>query len=347
MIWGLAGILLVVLVLPFLLRRVEHNLEAFLLVMGVLSVTIAGVWSPHLVREAFLDPIRIQHPIVEAVLLAGLLFQFFRDTIRHRIMRCVNIVGPRLFFFLVVVVLGLVSSVITAIIAALVLAEVVTVLRLNKQTEARLVIVTCFSIGLGAALTPVGEPLATIAIAKLKGVPYEAGFWFLFEKLGVYIISGILALGLLAMTFHASGASAAGSLREDRPETFADIFIRSGKVYFFVMALVFLGAGFEPLIDAYIIQMPSPALYWINMISAIVDNATLTAAELGPKMELKQIQAVLMGLILSGGMLIPGNIPNIIAAGKLRIGSRQWAALGVPLGLVLMVVYHVVLFVLT
>ncbi len=29
-------------------------------------------------------------------------------------------------------------------------------------------------------------------------------------------------------------------------------------------------------------------------------------------------------------MLIPGNIPNIISAGKLGITSKEWARLGVP-----------------
>jgi predicted cation transporter len=53
-----------------------------------------------------------------------------------------------------------------------------------------------------------------------------------------------------------------------------------------------------------------------------------------------------MGLLISGGMLIPGNIPNIIAAGKLKIRSRTWARYGVPLGLVLLVVYFAILFLL-
>jgi predicted cation transporter len=52
-----------------------------------------------------------------------------------------------------------------------------------------------------------------------------------------------------------------------------------------------------------------------------------------------------MGLLIAGGMLIPGNIPNIIAAGKLGITSREWAEVGVPLGLVLMSVFFVILFV--
>jgi predicted cation transporter len=80
------------------------------------------------------------------------------------------------------------------------------------------------------------------------------------------------------------------------------------------------------------------------MVSAVLDNATLTAAEIGPYLSPLQIRAALMGLLISGGMLIPGNIPNIIAAGKLGISSREWGRVGVPIGLAAMGVYFVVIF---
>ncbi|MGH2359206.1 MAG: DUF1646 family protein, partial [bacterium] len=117
-------------------------------------------------------------------------------------------------------------------------------------------------------------------------------------------------------------------------------------VYLFVIALTLLGEGFKPVIDRFIINLDTRILYWINTVSAILDNATLTAAEISPQMTSAQVRAVLMGLLLSGGMLIPGNIPNIISANKLRIRSRTWARFGVPLGLALLVLYFVGLFVL-
>jgi predicted cation transporter len=52
-----------------------------------------------------------------------------------------------------------------------------------------------------------------------------------------------------------------------------------------------------------------------------------------------------MGLLIAGGMLVPGNIPNIISASKLGITSKEWARLGVPIGLVSMVIYFVIIFV--
>ena len=98
------------------------------------------------------------------------------------------------------------------------------------------------------------------------------------------------------------------------------------------------------IIDKYILGISPEIIYWVNMISAILDNATLTAAEISPRMDIVQIQAVLMGLLIAGGMLIPGNIPNIICAGKMGISSKEWAKLGVPLGLVLMAIYFVWVF---
>jgi len=46
---------------------------------------------------------------------------------------------------------------------------------------------------------------------------------------------------------------------------------------------------------------------------------------------------------LAGGMLIPGNIPNIVAAGILRIGAASWAKIGIPMGLVLLGIYFAIL----
>ena len=90
---------------------------------------------------------------------------------------------------------------------------------------------------------------------------------------------------------------------------------------------------------------PAPILDWVNITSAILDNATLAAAELGPHMTAAQVKGIIMAIIISGGMLIPGNIPNIIAANKLKIPSKAWAAVGVPFGLLVMAVYFVVLYI--
>jgi predicted cation transporter len=50
-----------------------------------------------------------------------------------------------------------------------------------------------------------------------------------------------------------------------------------------------------------------------------------------------------MGLLIAGGMLIPGNIPNIVAAGRLKISMKEWAKLGIPIGIVMLLVFFVIL----
>jgi len=237
-----------------------------------------------------------------------------------------------------IIILGLLSSIISAIIAALLLVEFVTVLPLRRHAEVNLTIIACFAIGLGAALTPLGEPLSTIVVSKLNGDPYHATFYYLFNLLALYVIPAVVILGIVGIFFvHEAPEDTGESLAaEEEDEKLSEVFVRAGKVYIFVMALIFLGAGFKPLIDAYLLKLPTQVLFWVNMVSAILDNATLAAAEIGPSLSEAQIKSALLGLLISGGMLIPGNIPNIIAAHALGIKSTEWARLGVPLGLVIM-----------
>lgn len=339
MILGLIIIFILVLILPFLLKKVEEELEIFLFIMGLISISITYQWSWHLVKESLLEPIKI----TLAVFLAGLLFRLIQKPLNKNLNLIVKKLGLQLFVFLLIVVLGMFSSIITAIISALILVEIISLLKLDKKTEIKIVVLTCFSIGLGAALTPIGEPLSTIAIAKLKDKPYNADFFFLAKILGVYIISAIIALGIIGIKLIKKSKGTEHGLKENRSENFKDITIRTLKVYLFVMALILLGTGFKPIIDMYISKISCYTLYWINITSAALDNATLTAAEIGPSLNLAQIKFALLSLIISGGILIPGNIPNIISANKLKIKSKEWAKIGIPVGLILMVIYFILL----
>ena len=338
MMVALFSILALVLLLPFLVRKVEESLELFLFAMGLLAMTASSRWSAHLIEEALLEPIKI----TAAVLVAGMAFRLFRPALRKAIKLSVAKLGLRLFSFCVVAILGFASSAITAIIAALLLVEVIDCMKLDRKDEIKLVVIACFAIGMGAVLTPLGEPLATIVIAKLRGEPYHASFWFLFTEFWEYVIPGVIAFGALAAIMVKKGSEDAG-LSEDRAEGVKDILLRTAKTYLFVMALVFLGTGFKPIIDAYISKMPAAGLFWINSISAILDNATLAAAEVGPTMSLSQLTYALLGLTIAGGILIPGNIPNIISAGKLKIKSGEWMAIGLPVGAAAMAIYFAVL----
>ncbi len=351
---GLTVILLLVLALPFLIKKVEENLEPFLFVMGILASFISGKICTELVLEALHEPIMI----ASVVLVAGIMFFLLKDQFSNLMNKLLQRIPVAAVVTGVVLILGLLSSVITAIVASIILVEVITLLPLKREQKIVVCILACFAIGLGATLTPVGEPLATIAIAKL-----DEGFFYLFYLLAKYIIPLVVFFTALAGIYTAKVAKENGidfetamtseplviddALIEDEPleeDTWTSIIIRALKVYLFVMALVFLGEGFEPLIEAYILGLSPQILYWINMISAVLDNATLCAAELSNSMGDATITAILMGLLISGGMLIPGNIPNIISASRLRITSKEWARLGTPLGLIVMGIMFVILF---
>ena len=358
---GLLIIFLLVLILPFKVKQVEHNLEVFLFICGVAALTIAGFmtipgqttgWSIAIIEEAILAPLNITSVfgipvgIVQIVLVVGLLIYWFHTTMSSAIAGLVDRIPLPAIVFCLIVFLGLVSSIISAILAAIILVEMVCALPVVRKVKVEITVVSCFSIGLGAGLTPLGEPLSTIVVSKLAGAPYNAGFLFLFDNLAIYIIPCIIALGFVGVVLlnrsHSFDTNLECCLVR---ETITEIVVRAIKVFLFIMALIFLGEGFKPLILTYVINIPSAGLYWVNIVSAVLDNATLAAAEISPALSLQQIVSALMGLLIAGGMLIPGNIPNIIAACKLGITSREWAEVGMPLGLILMAAFFVILFV--
>ena len=342
---GLFTIFLLVLILPFKVRIVEENLEPFFLIMGILAVTISGLWSKELIKEAITAPVSIGGlpiGIFQVVLISGLLIYRFNKQIYSGILKVMDKVGLKAFVFMLIAVLGLISSIISVIVTAVILSEIISVIPLDRRRKIELTVITCFAVGLGAALTPVGEPLSTIAVSKLKEEPYHADFFFLLKLLGTYIVPGIIALAIY-------GAYRIGTIKiktaeiPEYTETLRTVLTRALRVYIFVSALILLGGGLSPLVIWFFTKIPFEVLYWINMVSAILDNATLTAAEIGPELSLLQIKSALIGLLISGGMLIPGNIPNIVCASRLRITSKEWAKIGVPMGLIMMGIYFVVL----
>lgn len=327
-----------VLCLPLVWRKAEENLEPFLFVCGIAAVFISSSWSMALVKEAFTEPIRI----CLAVFIVGLAFKKFHFVIRNLLHISVTKIGLRWTMFLVVFILGFSSSIITAIVAALILSEVAAELSLKRSERIKLVIYTCFAISIGSVLTPIGEPLGTIIIAKLSGPPHNAGTVFLIKLLWPYVVSAILFLSFLAYRIVDRESNTIFEKREAF-QSVKDILLRTAKIYIFVSGLIFLGEGLKPLAYKTIFHLPPQALYWVNLLSAVLDNATMAAIEVVPEMSRETLVYLTVSLILGGAMMIPGNIPNIIVSSKLEIRSRQWAKVAIPLGLGLMLVYFLII----
>ncbi len=344
---SLIAVTIAVLVLPFILKVIEHNLEIFFLVMGILAVTISCLWDTDLILRALKAPVIISTipiGIFQVVLVFGILAYYFNDKFTQSVKWLAIKLGIGNLAFLMILIFGFISSLISVIVSAVLISEIIRCLPLEKGSRVKLTVVTCFSCGLGAVLTPLGEPLSTILVQKLAGPPFNAGFLFPFEHFYFYIIPGVVALALLGAIWLRKTETGNTPASEDpQPEKLRSVIFRAIKVYLFVAALVLLGEGLKPLVLWYLIKVPAFALFWINCISAVLDNATLTAVEVSSTMSLSKIISIIMGLLVAGGMLIPGNIPNIVAAGRLKIGMKEWARIGVPIGIILLIAYFIVL----
>lgn len=330
-------ILLLIFLLPLLFSKVESNLEVFLFLMG----TASALLTKSLAKEFVLEMMKNQslYMITFAVFIGGIIFRYLNEHIQKLIHFLLNHIPLRLFIFLLITILGLLSSVITAIIASLILISILDILPIDRKSKVNITVVSCFSIGMGAALTPMGEPLSIIVTSSLN-----KDFWYLLFTIGRYVIPYIFILGLLG-TYFCNGKNIKTLNIDNENDSFIEILLRALKIFIFVIALEMLGASFRPIASVFVVKVDSRVLYWLNTSSAILDNATLAAAEISNKMAEKQIIAVLLGLIVSGGMMIPGNIPNIICAGKLKIKSKEWIKLGVPIGLITLLGYYIILFI--
>lgn len=334
----LALIFSVVLFVPFLFKAVEDRLEVFLLIAGIASVSATHSWSFELLGHATKNPLEI----TAAVLVASLAFKFISPVMDRGVRNFSSRFGARPLAFMLVAGLGLISGLVTALVAALALSEAVRLLRLDSKSELRLVVLACYSIGLGAVLTPLGEPLAAISVARLAGSSHHPDFWFLFRLLGLWVLPLILVLAL-GSYFAVSQKAGLGFARKKESDSLPGLLLRTLKVYVFVVGLELLGAGFNPVTGDFLKSLSPSGLYWASLVSGVLDNASLAAAGLSPEMSVQQLRFFLLGLMISGGMMVPGNFPNIICAAKLGIGFKKWAAFGVPVGFALMAAVYLLL----
>jgi predicted cation transporter len=333
------GVALIALLLvgPVVSRAIEERIEIFFLAIGLLAMTLAGAWRWEVASRAAQVPLGI----TLAVIVADVVFGRVRGLMDRALGWIQARVARPLLCGGAVFVIALLSAMLTAIVAALMLAELVELIRLGPRARLRVTVAGCFAIGLGSSLTPLGGPLSTLAASGLG-----MGFGGLFAMLAPYVLPGMLACAIVAGLFASSddGASAAAAaptvvlIRE----SVVLALLRGLEVYVFIAGLVLVGVAFAPLAARYVPMLGRSALYWANTISAAMDNATLVALEVHA-MDPARAREAIIALLVAGGMLIPGNIPNIVAAATLRIGAGDWAKVGIPMGLVLLGIYFALL----
>src|SRR5205085_1447691 len=120
---------------------------------------------------------------------------------------------------------------------------------------------------------------------------------FLVRLLGTWALVLILGFALAAAWLKPGIDEAAVKDEEARAGT-ADAAWRSVKIYGFMLGLEFLGEGFKPLALAWIGGISPSGLFWMNTASAVLDNATLAAAEVSTSMDLVQLKYAFLGLVI-------------------------------------------------
>jgi predicted cation transporter len=329
-----AAIVILILLLfgPLAVRLIEENIEAYIFLLGVVAMMLGRGFDSEVALRAAGEPILL----TVAVIGAGVLFSFTRHYLDRAFARLRRHISRPLLAGGSIFILGVLSSVITAIVAALVLVEVVGLLHLEGESRTRVAIAGCFAVGLGAALTPIGEPLSALAAAALH-LPFRG----LFDLLAPWVLPGAAAASILAGYFARGDYDDRPRIPSPRDSPIAAM-MQGVRVYVFVAGLVLVSHAYAPLASRYIEVLSDDALFWINTMSAALDNATLVALEVH-RMTLPRARAAIIALLVSGGILIPGNIPNIVSAGALEISSTTWARIAVPIGVAGLGIYFALL----
>jgi predicted cation transporter len=149
----------------------------------------------------------------------------------------------KVIFLEIVVVLGLLAAIITPILSFFMLVEAVNHLPLTRKTRAKITILGCLSISLGAALALVDGSSSAIAITRMQGELPSAGF-LPPELQSLYIFLSILALGLIAMFFAEENINSIRKQAYGKASAHKRIAIWSARVCMFTGALLLIGVAF-------------------------------------------------------------------------------------------------------
>ena len=334
-------VVLNLLVWPLKSKWVENHLEIFLLMVGAAAVTISGMWSKEFIYDALNSPVNVAF----IVLVVSIIFNYYSRYIFRVLFVLFRFFEPKYSFAILVFLLGITSSVFSVTVAALVLAEVLQVVNLEREQTVKVTVYACYAIGLGAVLLPLAERLGLVIYKELAAGPHQADFFFVLKHFFWWIMPAISLMALAAgYTVRNANAQVELHIREDKEDT-RSMLRRTWHIYLFVAALTLISTGLRPFADATIARLSGKILFWANSVSVIIDNATLAAIEITPDVTIPNLMYMVIGLAAFGSMLIQGNLPNIVAAEKLGIKSREWARVAVPTGLVLMSGYFVALWI--
>src|SRR5208337_2316553 len=227
--------------------------------------------------------------------------------------RVIRLLNPRILCFCLAIILGFLAAFITPVVSVLVFAEAISLLRCDRWAEIAATVFACFAIGFGAGLTPLGMPGIAVVLRSL-----HADFWYLTHLLGPFVVIGV-TLAAVPILFLPFASSEPLDTTQEKDSWRTVLLVRPGKVYVFIAGLVALSDGLRPVVNAYIHRLPDGLLFWMNTLSAVVNNSTLAAVEISPSLSMNQQRAAFLGLLISGGALVTGNIPNIVAASRLGI----------------------------
>jgi predicted cation transporter len=332
-----AALIALLLIGPVVSHAIEERIEVFFLAIGVLAMTLAGAWRWEVAVHAATVPLGITLTVIAADVVFGRL----RGQMDRGFGWAQAHIGRAPLCGAAVFAIALLSAMLTAIVAALMLAEMVELMRLGPRPRLHVTVAGCFAIGLGSSLTPLGGPLSTLAASGL-GI----GFGGLFAMLAPYVLPGVLATAIVAGLFArrddgADAVAVATTVMLIR-ESVVLAFVRGLEIYVFIAGLILVGEAFSSLAALYVPMFGRSTLFWANTVSAAMDNATLVALEVHAMDPVRAREAII-ALLVAGGMLVPGNIPNIVAAGALRIRAGAWARIGIPMGLVLLGIYFALL----
>ena len=335
----LAFLVLNLLVWPQVSKWVENHLEIFLLMVGATAVTITHGWNHDFIYDTLNAPVNVAF----VVLVVSIIFNYYSRYIFRVLFFLFKHLEPCYSFAVLVFLLGLTSSIFSVTVAALVLAEVLQVVNLERSQTVKVTVYACYAIGLGAVLLPVAEPLGLVIYNELAAGPNQADFFFMLRHFFWWIAPGLALMALAAgYTVRTANTQLQLHICEDK-ENYKTMLRRTWHIYLFVAALHLISTGLRPFAQSTIAHLSGKILFWANAYSIIIDNATLAAIEVTPTITLHNLTYTVIGLAAFGSMLVQGNLPNIVAAEKLGIKSREWARIAVPTGLVLMAGYFIAL----